>query len=64
MSQRIQEIVIQTDEFFKKEGRSFFRHQWNEKFAQLVIQECVDLCIEWDGGENMFSRGLSEHFGV
>jgi hypothetical protein len=35
-----------------------------EKFAELIVQECADLCSDLDGGENMFSRGIRKHFGV
>ena len=35
-----------------------------QKFAELIVQECADLCSDLDGGENMFSRGIRKHFGV
>jgi len=44
MNERILEVTKQTDEFFKKEGRSFFRHNWNEKFAELIVQKCANVC--------------------
>ena len=35
-----------------------------EKFGELIVAECADLCSDLDGGENMFSRGIRKHFGV
>jgi hypothetical protein len=35
-----------------------------KNLIELVAEECADLCSNLDGGENMFSRGIREHFGV
>ncbi len=64
MNQRIKELAIQTDECLKQEGRSFFRHEWNEKFAQLIAADIAEMCANIDGGENMFSRAIREEYGV
>jgi len=66
MNERIKELAIQTDEYFKKQGGSFFRYQWNEKFAQLIVQECAELSKNYAGGSMPLSIALAikEHFGV
>ena len=59
MNERIKELAIQTDEYFKKQGRSFFRYQWDEKFAQLIVQKCANVCQNDDD-----SARILDAFGV
>jgi hypothetical protein len=45
---------------------------YNEKFAQLIVQECVDICQDTDGEEDAMALcgrqdcavEIREHFGV
>jgi hypothetical protein len=71
MNERFLELAKQTDEFFKKEGRSFFRYNWNEKFAELIVRECMNKTAGYlledefaDTDVKEASEELSKHFGV
>jgi hypothetical protein len=43
-----------------------------EKFAELIVQECIDICQDVDGEDNIDARSgrqdcaveIKEHFGV
>ncbi len=71
MNERFLELAKQTDEFFKKEGRSFFRYNWNEKFAELIVQECAKVCLAQRDPANLnykpserFAEAVKQHFGL
>lgn len=65
MNERIKELYAKA---LDKAGDEAMRRWANasvvEKFAELIVGECADLCSDLDGGENMFSRGIRKHFGV
>jgi hypothetical protein len=50
----------------------FFYQISNEKFAELIVQECVAICKDIDGEDNIDARSgrqdcaveIREHFGV
>ena len=54
-------------------GSEFYDLRWEEKFAELLIQQCMDLISEeaakWQGAEDITNFKLSRHvikeyFGV
>ena len=61
MNERIKELEKQSVYYNEDEDVWEFNRQ---KFAELIVGECADLCSDLDGGENMFSRGIRKHFGV
>ena len=76
MNERISELVKQTNEWFDEDGHSYSRTLWNEKFAELVVQECVGvaddyvkdcLCKEHiicNHPRSKIGIKIKEHFGV
>ena len=71
MNERMIELAEQADlwndmEPTRREGRyvGYMNVSDVEKFAELIVLECAELCSTLDGGENMFSRGIRKHFGV
>ena len=71
MNERIKELHQQAKDFINEvsdndgtyQGKEYMQAV-REKFAELIVGECADLCSDLDGGENMFSRGIRKHFGV
>ena len=47
-------------------------NEWFEKFAELIVKECVDICQDIDGEDNIDAMSgrqdcaveIKEHFGV
>ena len=35
-----------------------------EDLVKMVAMECAELCANLDGGENIFSRGIRDEFGI
>lgn len=66
MNERIKELIKQSrDEVNAKYGLSdAYNSMVQERFAELIVEECAEICTNLDGGENMFSRGIREVFGV
>jgi hypothetical protein len=72
MNQRIQELVRRADQYVKSNPKAGVTihagDMFNEKFAELIIRECVKAAdewyqyhneIQWDPGEH-----IKQHFGV
>ena len=71
MSERIKELVQQTDAWCDQNyaGDKFYDVRWEEKFAELIIKECANICFSEAQGHNMaFGEHcgvvIKEHFGV
>ena len=72
MNDRIRKIAIETDAWCDQYyfGDKFYDIEWEKKFAELIVQECVDRIkrvgiledIEIEG--DMISDAVKEHFGV
>jgi hypothetical protein len=82
MNERIQELVEQA----RVQDRGYFIYQYGgptghqsvekaidlEKFAELIVQECIAICQDIDGEEDAMARcgrqdcvaEIKEHFGV
>jgi len=70
MNERLKELVDKTNDFMHTnylnwlEAPSFYQSIWQEKFAELIIQECADIATNryqrlMDGG-----KAIKQHFGV
>lgn len=82
MNQRIQELAEQAFapiNDMASEGiadRSTFNMHWfrlyNQKFAELIVRECIAICQDTDGEDNIDAKSgrqdcaveIKEHFGV
>ena len=71
MNKRIKELVQQTDAWCDQNyaGDKFYDVRWEEKFAELIIKECANICFSEAQGHNMaFGEHcgvvIKEHFGV
>ena len=71
MNKRIKELVQQTDAWCDQNyaGDKFYDVRWEEKFAELIVRECANICFSEAQGHNMaFGEHcgvvIKEHFGV
>ena len=74
MNERIRELAEQAekyaDENFK--GEPTYSEAYDSKFAELIVGECVAICQNVDGEDNIDARSgrqdcaveIREHFGV
>ena len=74
MNKRIRELAMQTDRECEHLGQSDIGEDWVEKFAELIVQECIGL-FNYDPTGAMSSmaesihndiavKRIQEHFGV
>jgi hypothetical protein len=69
MNKRIFELAKQATQEFSP---AFERDKWQEKFAELIVRECVNICMKNQfTGANYYNNGsvssaefIKEHFGV
>jgi hypothetical protein len=78
MNERIKELAEQANEldyetFDEYNHKTVKHYKFNkEKFAELIVQECVAICQDTDGEDNIDARSgrqdcaveIKEHFGV
>lgn len=75
MNERIKQLASQAYGLCKKindEGQEVvLTDEWNQKFAELIVRECVQVCNDVDAeykGEDVLAtwcaRAIEEHFGV
>ena len=80
MNERIKELVQQTDAWCDQNhaGDKFYDVRWEEKFAELIVEECAKVAVHkpnglWYTGTDagLVSAGrmtaaqlIKEHFGV
>jgi hypothetical protein len=79
MNERIQELWTQAEEEIKAEYEDESRRNrrlYNEillpKFAELIVRECIAICQDVDGEDNIDAKSgrqdcaveIREHFGV
>ena len=78
MNERIKEIALQAKITFTNYGSGDFLDEDDicrrrlEKFAELIVKECVAICQDTDGEDNIDARSgrqdcaveIKEHFGV
>ena len=72
MNERIRLLAEQADKWSAEEYHQLFlanespdrQKLFNEKFAELIVRECVGIADEYDGvGSTIVSR-IEKHFGV
>ena len=66
MNKRIQTLVIQTDAWCDQnlphnwtDRVDEYLPVWNAKFAELIVRECAEICLEANDHKNIL-----RHFGV
>jgi len=62
VNQRIQELALRAGFIDRGSNHTAYMNFDHEKFAQLIVQECIDYC-----GENLSKTvggALKIHFGV
>ena len=67
MNERIKELALQAMTYVThnpKANKLNSGDMFDEKFAQLIVRECLDIADEYDGvGSTIVSR-IEKHFGV
>jgi len=64
MNERIRELLIEAHKQTDSGIYNGHLSVWTEKFAELIVRECVGIADEYDGvGSTIVSR-ITEHFGV
>ena len=69
MNEIIQELERQATDYYSNGQERLFDRQ---KFAELIVRECVAICQDVDGEDNIDARSgrqdcaveIREHFGV
>ena len=84
MNERIRELALQAGEYVNEvytppvrsktpgkiweDGHVDWHTQFNQKFAELIVQECADVAKEtrWavPPSQEQIARGIQQHFGV
>jgi hypothetical protein len=74
MNERIKILAKQAYEDVIKNTPSFLvtKELYEQKFAELIVEECVAICQDTDGEDNIDARSgrqdcaveIKEHFGV
>ena len=76
MNERIKELILQTDAWCEQnlpanwtDDVDQYLPLWNAKLAELIVQECANICFSEAQGHNMaFGEHcgvvIKEHFGV
>ena len=70
--ERVEELAKQADEYLLEKVQEENRSSWAQVFAELIVQECVAVCQDVDGEDNIDARSgrqdcaveIKEHFGV
>ena len=68
MNERIRELAEQALEYAEKNQSADIPRHWfrlyNEKFAELIVRECVGIADEYDGAGSTIVSRIRKHFGV
>jgi hypothetical protein len=66
---RIEELAQEADKWFEEDENSYSRPAWNEKFMELIVQECILVIVVH--AQHIHAEGtieaivnLEKHFGV
>jgi len=64
MNEQIRELAEQAGFDDRGSNHTAYMNFDHEKFAELIVRECVDIADEYDGvGSTIVSR-IRKHFGV
>ena len=64
MNERIRKLIRNLD---KETGRYFWTQEEKEKFAELIVRECIDCLTPLSRNHSMVGAAqdtIKEHFGV
>ena len=78
MNERIRKLALETDVWCDQNwaGHEFYNIRWEEKFAELIVRECVDIVSKVPNGYRDYRnqiedamradclQAIQEHFGV
>jgi hypothetical protein len=73
MNKRIHALAQQTDIWCDQNhaGDKFYDVRWEEKFAELIVKECAQVCLSQRDPANLnykpsvkFAEAVKHHFGV
>jgi hypothetical protein len=77
MNQRIKQLALQAKCYADENNAHYLQNpHWietfEEKFAELIVRECVAICQDVDGEDNIDARSgrqdcaveIKQHFGV
>ena len=72
MNERIKELSKQAEQYAldkANEGNDedydySFDDDFQEKFAELIVRECIDIADEYDGVGSTIVGRMKQHFGV
>jgi hypothetical protein len=63
MNDRIRQLAKQADDYERKLGKGIGPTR-DEKFAELIVGECVGIADEYDGVGSTIVNKIKQHFGV
>lgn len=69
MNERIRKLALETDAWCDQNwaGHEFYNIRWEEKFAELIVRECIVMTKGYEfglGRKNELSKTMREYFGV
>lgn len=69
MNKRIKELITQAGGHwnhgdFNMPSSVEFQEQDIQKFAELIIKECIDIADDYDGVGSIIVSGIKQHFGI
>jgi hypothetical protein len=71
MNERIRELALQAQKVvgYTDGGYTEIKALDQEKFAELIVRECIGVCEEYHGtagdqAAQYIGQGIKEHFGV
>lgn len=75
MNERIKELRVNASEWMNAQGRPLeYRSAWekqcDEKFAELILKECIEQLdlpnspVPIQAGLNLAKNAIKEHFGI
>ena len=65
MNERIRELLEEAHRQTKGGIYNGHPSDWTEKFAQLIVRECAEICYNRDYTDgSAYGEAIEEHFGV
>ena len=63
MNDRLRKIAIEADAWCDRYyfGELSYQHEWEQKFADLIIRECAELSVGYIGNVKLL---ILNHFGM
>ena len=65
MNERIKELAIQTDIWCDQnlaQGSPMYNNQWEQKFAELIVFECVNAVMDGTKEGDHYAQRIEQHF--